>query len=186
MSLKSSLLGAVLGLVAATSSSSAATVCTGTAQPNLATVLFNPNSNTCSISAPGIFPLAKDDLFLSVNTQFSANPNIYTAAVNVADFVPQPPDFFTVDGNLPNNLFADRAVYLGFPGGTFDVIIQSFVAGTVYRMAVNITSQGTRGGTFLINSASVSAVPIPAALPLLASGLGALGVIGWRRKRKTT
>lgn len=30
----------------------------------------------------------------------------------------------------------------------------------------------------------VSAVPVPAALPLLASGLGALGVVGWRRKRK--
>lgn len=27
-------------------------------------------------------------------------------------------------------------------------------------------------------------VPIPAALPLLATGLGALGVLGWRRKRK--
>lgn len=28
--------------------------------------------------------------------------------------------------------------------------------------------------------------PIPAALPLLASGLGALGFVGWRRRRKTT
>lgn len=27
--------------------------------------------------------------------------------------------------------------------------------------------------------------PLPAALPLFASGLGALGVLGWRRKRKT-
>ena len=26
--------------------------------------------------------------------------------------------------------------------------------------------------------------PIPAALPLFATGLGALGLIGWRRKRK--
>ena len=30
----------------------------------------------------------------------------------------------------------------------------------------------------------INPVPIPAALPLLASGLGALGFIGWRRKRK--
>lgn len=36
------------------------------------------------------------------------------------------------------------------------------------------------GATFRITSA----VPVPAALPLLATGLGALGVIGWRRKRK--
>ena len=27
--------------------------------------------------------------------------------------------------------------------------------------------------------------PIPAALPLMATGLGALGLFGWRRKRKT-
>jgi hypothetical protein len=30
----------------------------------------------------------------------------------------------------------------------------------------------------------VSAVPLPAALPLFATGLSALGVLGWRRKRK--
>ena len=30
----------------------------------------------------------------------------------------------------------------------------------------------------------VAAVPLPAALPLFATGLGALGLLGWRRKRK--
>jgi hypothetical protein len=29
-------------------------------------------------------------------------------------------------------------------------------------------------------------VPLPAAIPLFASGLGALGLLGWRRKRKNT
>ena len=29
------------------------------------------------------------------------------------------------------------------------------------------------------------AAPLPAALPLFATGLGALGLLGWRRKRKT-
>jgi hypothetical protein len=29
-----------------------------------------------------------------------------------------------------------------------------------------------------------SAVPLPGALPLFATGLGALGLLGWRRKRK--
>jgi hypothetical protein len=32
--------------------------------------------------------------------------------------------------------------------------------------------------------ASPPAVPLPAALPLFATGLGALGLLGWRRKRK--
>ena len=31
---------------------------------------------------------------------------------------------------------------------------------------------------------SVAATPVPAALPLFATGLGALGLFGWRRKKK--
>ena len=31
---------------------------------------------------------------------------------------------------------------------------------------------------------NVSSTPLPAALPLFATGLGALGLLGWRRKRK--
>jgi hypothetical protein len=33
-------------------------------------------------------------------------------------------------------------------------------------------------------NANISAVPLPAALPLFASGLAGLGLLGWRRKRK--
>jgi hypothetical protein len=33
-------------------------------------------------------------------------------------------------------------------------------------------------------SADPATTPLPAALPLFASGLGALGLLGWRRKRK--
>jgi hypothetical protein len=33
-------------------------------------------------------------------------------------------------------------------------------------------------------TASVSATPLPATLPLFATGLGGLGLLGWRRKRK--
>jgi hypothetical protein len=35
-----------------------------------------------------------------------------------------------------------------------------------------------------ITDDAVSAVPLPAALPLFATGLGALGLLGWRNKRK--
>ena len=36
----------------------------------------------------------------------------------------------------------------------------------------------------LFSFTPVGAVPLPAALPLFATGLGALGLLGWRRKRK--
>ena len=44
----------------------------------------------------------------------------------------------------------------------------------------------TGSNTFELSFASTSlaATPLPAALPLFASGLGALGLLGWRRKRK--
>jgi len=50
------------------------------------------------------------------------------------------------------------------------------INGTVIQSAV----QGLPGGAFF----DVSEVPAPAALPLFASGLGALGLLGWRRKRR--
>jgi hypothetical protein len=39
-------------------------------------------------------------------------------------------------------------------------------------------------GDELLTSVSTSAVPLPGALPLFATGLGAPGLLGWRRKRK--
>jgi hypothetical protein len=44
-----------------------------------------------------------------------------------------------------------------------------------------ITSPAT-GGTATF-TATVSAVPLPAALPLFATGLVGLGLLGWRRKK---
>ena len=38
--------------------------------------------------------------------------------------------------------------------------------------------------TFRVIGETSPAVPLPTALPLLATGLGVLGLFGWRRKRK--
>ena len=35
-----------------------------------------------------------------------------------------------------------------------------------------------------VTDLGVTSTPLPAALPLFASGLGAMGLFGWRRKRK--
>jgi hypothetical protein len=47
------------------------------------------------------------------------------------------------------------------------------------------TSGGSHQDTWLlVETESLGAAPLPAALPLFASGLGGLGLLGWRRKRK--
>jgi hypothetical protein len=56
------------------------------------------------------------------------------------------------------------------------------------------TTGGTAGGGGASGSGTVTveytyaplATPLPAALPLFASGLGALGLVGWRKKRKSS
>jgi hypothetical protein len=56
----------------------------------------------------------------------------------------------------------------------------------------DVTAQEDADGnfTYIANAntyngfSGLSETPIPAALPLFASGLGALGLLGWRRKRK--
>jgi hypothetical protein len=48
---------------------------------------------------------------------------------------------------------------------------------------VSSTSVGSLDGTITAGDPP-SATPLPAALPLFATGLGALGLLGWRRKRK--
>ncbi|MCC6775358.1 MAG: DUF642 domain-containing protein [Hyphomicrobiales bacterium] len=48
------------------------------------------------------------------------------------------------------------------------------------------TVGGSNGGILLdaVSVEAASAVPVPAALPLFASGLGLLGFVGWRKRRK--
>jgi hypothetical protein len=46
----------------------------------------------------------------------------------------------------------------------------------------NIGTIGAPGDEFILSAAT----PLPAALPLFGTGLGVLGLLGWRRKRKNT
>jgi len=53
--------------------------------------------------------------------------------------------------------------------------------GTDIVDTVNVTTAPTFNFTFSLTG---DVVPLPATLPLFATGLGALGLLGWRRKRK--
>jgi hypothetical protein len=46
-------------------------------------------------------------------------------------------------------------------------------------------SEGILGGAYgNLQIETVAATPLPAALPLFATGLGVIGLFGWRKKRK--
>jgi CHRD domain len=73
------------------------------------------------------------------------------------------PAFVTLEGGIAA---AEAALIAGIEGG---------------QTYFNIHTTTSPGGEI---RGQLSAVPLPAALPLFATGLGALGLLGWRRKRK--
>ena len=109
--------------------------------------------------------------------------------------------YVTVDSSLYTlSLVTGAATLVGTSAsGLFGPTVVE--GGTIYAGAANpsaiYTLSATDGsGTFLTNVSgantnfwglapdNVSAAPLPAALPLFATGLGAMGLLGWWRKRK--
>jgi hypothetical protein len=117
------------------------------------------------------------DCLLSVNT-FTVTGGLLTAADYDASSDPiitgSPP--FEGLWNLSLSLGAGGSESMSLSNGTtpFDC------GNPCADFQDNILSQS--GATF--TPLSGGATPIPAALPLFATGLGALGLFGWRRKRK--
>lgn len=82
---------------------------------------------------------------------------------------------------VPDHLLSIEANTLYFM--QLDVKLNPFVFGTQLTGMVDPTFSGS-GGTFVFSPGVFSAVtPIPAALPLFASALGGLGLLGWRRRK---
>jgi hypothetical protein len=83
----------------------------------------------------------------------------------------------TIAGNGTNNPFSDLSATFTIANATLTaastITVMEFVFGAT-QVPVN----------HVVGVPVPSNVPIPAALPLFATGLGALGLLGWRRKRK--
>jgi hypothetical protein len=75
-----------------------------------------------------------------------------------------------------SNSNADNsAIFLGVRDSVADIVSIDYSA----------TGLGTDTNGPGINQLSISETPVPATLPLFATGLGGLGLLGWRRKRKS-
>lgn len=72
---------------------------------------------------------------------------------------------------------ANVTMYAGFPAG---VSTTPYVTTLVYTINANVADQEFQG------SINLSSTPLPGALPLFVGGLGAMGLFGWRRRRKNT
>jgi hypothetical protein len=123
-----------------------------------------------SPAAPWTFTLATagtltvQDLFISVD-QFE----IFDFGSSIGTTSPP------TEGSDCGSNFACSVADLAFSRGIF------YLAAGDHSISgiATISGAGSGAGAFI-----VSTVPLPAALPLFATGLGAMGLLGWRRKKK--
>jgi hypothetical protein len=85
-------------------------------------------------------------------------------------------------GYVKNNVFTQ----LTDNGGASDqsgTFILSVLTGDIYGIYIDATDGGFGGSDILVTGLAASETPLPAALPLFASGLAGLGLLRWRRKK---
>jgi hypothetical protein len=85
-------------------------------------------------------------------------------------------------------VFFDPTFYLqlptGYTAGTTLNGEDTFNNTTIAMLGITPGTYTWTWGTAADQSFTVDVVPVPAAFPLFATGLGGLGLLGWRRKRK--
>ena len=94
-------------------------------------------------------------------------------------------DFYD-NNNVPFDIYIDG---IGdFTGGSQPGPSPDFPASSFFDVFVDITmppgSYTYHDSAFPEVNGTLNVTPIPGALPLFAGGLGALGLLGWRRKRR--
>ena len=134
-------------------------------------------TTTVTVSAVGTDTLTDAFAFVNQNTPSTAG---FADALMSPDSTADLP----VINSTVNSVFSSYA--LGAIGPTSGPSLRNLAtfatgSGTFYLSSMGET---TFCAASTVGSCSpVSAVPLPATLPLFATGLGALGLLGWRRKK---
>ena len=140
-------------------------------------------SQNCSGFSTGTLVLQNytqgDSITNSNFESFTYHSNVMS--LSFSGVLPAPGGIFSITGDLQNFPGPANVEITTGPSLPADLVFLSQTLGTGEWCAGSIC--GTLPGDFGSPS-SWSAVPLPAALPLFATGIGALGLLGWRRKRK--
>ena len=85
---------------------------------------------------------------------------------------------------IPTSLIyaASGPAAAGLLDGIFSVTVKA--AGDPFELNVTAEAIDLDGINFVFVTGELATTPIPATLPLFATGLGALGLLGWRRKKR--
>jgi len=84
-----------------------------------------------------------------------------------------------------NAVTSTNTLLIGLNGGG---LLHTTFGAAATEIFLNVTSikfawGGNNANDFYVNGAT-AVIPLPAALPLFGTGLGILGFLGWRRRRK--
>lgn len=155
-----------------------------------ATFAIEFDSSTCFCGASGRLEFASSAVDANGDGSLSGVPLNYLFSVPGGTIPPNYDDgIIAVDIEFASFLpvswyiFADTGEP---PPLSTKLFLQIEMRGTIMDNLIQAyaDSYGTTGASLTQSPWRVSPVPVPAALPLLASGLCALGFIGWRRKRR--
>jgi hypothetical protein len=141
--------------------------------PNQSFVSISPSSFSFSDGLNSTFnPITNLNalvvIFQSIQTDSFGNISSWFIQVTAGDF--------SVPGQQSNTIISFNNTDVG--------LLQTctqFVGTSCTNLSTSQAIRGNAPGTW---SFAPVATPLPAALPLFATGLGGLGLLGWRRKRK--
>jgi len=121
------------------------------------------------------------DLFFGVQLKGGDTPDL-TIQVFTGDPNTPAADVSVPSGDL--NTSAKMSFLIVTPDVSVSTTTSSLITKVVLLSTFGIEGIAGFDETKDFSISNVNAVPLPGALPLMASGLGALGLLGWRRKRK--
>jgi hypothetical protein len=80
----------------------------------------------------------------------------------------------------------DSEQVFGTDAGSGQFFTLTVAAAGIRRVEFSLVQNTINDGLVFDDFSFETAVPLPASLPLFATGVGALGLLGWRRKKKAT